>query len=342
MRTSKLRPLAGKRILFVGIGFYDYEAAIQNRLEDFGASVWYCLEQPSWHQSSLLRRIGSALGIRIAASRERYHRRLLERIASIEFDYVFVIKGELLSEDFVSRLKAGNRSAKFILYQWDSIGRVPGVERLLPYFDRVLSFDRRDCLKRPEFVFRPLFYRDPPQKKGSEPTLSYDLTFIGWLHSDRFSRLLEIEAELKALGLRMYIYLYTGIGTYLRHLIRGRHRFLHFRRLPFIKVAKVMAASKCILDLPHAEQNGLTMRTIEAIGMRRKLVTTNLDIVNYDFFDRQNILSVAQLDAAEIAAFVESGFRPVPEDVLSGYGLDSWLSTIFELSSVSEWQTQPR
>jgi len=339
MQTSSSHPLAGKRILFVGIGFYDYEAAIQSRLEDFGASVWHFLEQPRWHQSSLLRRIGSALGIRIAASRERYHRRLLKRIASVEFDYVFVIKGELLSEDFISRLKAGNRGARFVLYQWDSIRRVPGVARLLPYFDRVLSFDRRDCLQRPDFVFRPLFYRDPPGEPGQEPP-TYDLSFIGWLHSDRLSRLLELEAEFRGLGLRTYIYLYTGIGTYLRHLIRGRHRPLHFRRLPFVEVAKVMAASKCILDLPHAEQNGLTMRTIEAIGMRRKLVTTNMDIVNYDFFDRQNILPVERLDAGEIAAFVGIGSRPLPQSVLRGYGLDNWLAEVFEFSSVSEWQPQ--
>ena len=236
--------------------------------------------------ASPLRRIGSALGIRIAASRERHHRRLLKRIASVrKFDGRFRDQGGIfVSEDFITRLKAGNRGARFILYQWDSIRRVPDVARLLPYFDRVLSFDRRDCLQRPDFVFRPLFYRDAPSEPGHEPPPSYDLSFIGWLHSDRFSRLLDVEAEFRGRGLRMYIYLYTGIGTYLRHLIRGKHRLLHFRRLPFVQVAKIMAASKCILDLPHAEQNGLTMRTIEAIGMRRKLVTTNMDIVNYDFF----------------------------------------------------------
>ncbi len=207
---------------------------------------------------------------------------------------------------------------------------------LLPYFDRVLSFDRRDCLQRPDFVFRPLFYRNPPGGRGHEAPLSYDLTFIGWLHSDRLSRLLDIEAELRRLGLRAYFYLYTGIGTYLRYLIRGRHGLLHVRKLPFMQVAKVMAASKCILDLPHAEQSGLTMRTIEAIGMSRKLVTTNLDIVNYDFFNRDNILAAEKLNAAAIAAFIRGGSSPVREDVLRSYSLDNWLKEVFELSSVSE------
>lgn len=341
MTTSKLRSLAGKRILFVGIGFYDYEAAIRSRLEDNGATVWYFLEQPRWHQSGLMRRLGSALGIRISASRARYQQRLLEQVALIDFDYVFVIKGELLSEHFVRRLKAGNRSARFILYQWDSIRRLPGIERLIPYFDRVLSFDRRDCLQRPDFAFRPLFYRNPPPSQGREPALSYDLTCIGWLHSDRLSRLLEIESELKGLGLRVYFYLYTGIGAYLRHLVLGRHRLLHFRKLSFTRVTAIMNASKCVLDLPHADQNGLTMRTIEAIGMRRKLVTTNLDISNYDFFDHENILPLEKLDAAAIAAFLEGGSRPVPEGVLRRYTLDQWLEEVFDLSSISPWPAHP-
>jgi len=333
-----MRPLAGKRILFIGIGFYDYEAAIQNGLEDIGASVWFFLEQPRWHQSSLMRRIASLFGISIAISRERYLRRLLERVSSMTFDYVFVIKGEMLSDTFVSRLKAANRNAKFILYQWDSIRRVPGVEKLLPYFDRVLSFDRLDCLHHEDFVFRPLFYRDPPERQGHEPPISYDLTFIGWLHSDRFSRLLEIEAELGRIGVRSHIYLYTGIGTYLRYMMRGKRGMLHIRKLSFEKMANIIAASKCVLDLPHAEQNGLTMRTIEAIGMRRKLVTTNMDIVNYDFFDRQIILPMRQLNAAAIAAFVKSSSPPVPYNVLRGYSMNSWLAEVFDLPGVSDWQ----
>ena len=76
--------------------------------------------------------------------------------------------------------------------------------------------------------------------------------------------------------------------------------------------------------------------------MRRKLVTTNSDIVNYDFFDRRNILAAEKLDFAEIASFIESGPGFVPEEVLRGYTLDNWLITVFGLSSASEWQMQPR
>jgi hypothetical protein len=335
--------LTGKRILFIGIGFYDYETAIKRRLERFGASVTYFLEQPRWHQSAFLRRLAAGLGIGIPASRDRYQRRLLKLIASIEFDYAFVIKGELLSEAFITQLKAHNEHAIFILYQWDSIRRTPSVLRLCPYFNRVLSFDRQDCLEHSNFTFRPLFYRDDAHS-GEHPSSSssYDLTFIGWLHSDRLDRLLAIEAEFRARGLRVHFYLYTGIGTYLRHLVRGEHRLLHFRKLPFEHVSKIVAASKCVLDLPHPDQNGLTMRAIEAIGMRRKLVTTGSDIVNYDFYDRRNVLSIQELNAAEIASFVEGDSISVPDDVLRKYSLDKWLEDIFGLSSVSEWQSQPR
>jgi hypothetical protein len=336
MDKRKAHSLSGKRTLFIGIGFYDYETAIRRRLEGLGASVSYFLEQPRWHESAVLRRISSIFGMGTDASRDRYQRRLLQRLALTEFDYVFIIKGELLSEYFVCQLRAGNEKAKFILYQWDSIRRIPQVLRLLPYFDRILSFDRRDCQEHKAFVFRPLFYRDATDSEIEPTRAVYDFTFIGWLHSDRFTRLLDVEAALNARGSRVYFYLYTGIGTYLRHLIRGNHRLLHFRKLPFGQVTKIMAASICVLDFPHADQQGLTMRTIEAIGIRRKLITTNSDIVNYDFFDQANILPVQQLNVDDMLSFAQRGSATVPEQVLDRYSLNYWLAEVFELSGDSE------
>jgi hypothetical protein len=336
VKIAKECRLDGKRILFIGIGFYEYEEAIRIRLEHLGASVSYFLEQPLWHQSALFRRIGSILGIGPGPSRDRHLRRLLDRVNSIRFDYVFVIKGELLSEAFLRELKGTNGGAQFILYQWDSLQRVPEVMRLLPYFDRVLSFDRQDCMANSRLIFRPLFYRTESRGHLDSRSISYDLSFIGWLHSDRLDRLRAIEAELRERGLRVYIYLYTGIGTYLRCFLKGKHRFLHVSKLPFKQVTTIVRTSRCILDLPHPNQSGLTMRSIEAIGMQRKLVTTNVDVVNYDFYDHSNILFTDKLNSDEIAAFIERESVSVSESVLHGYTLDSWLGAVFGLSGVYE------
>ena len=52
---------------------------------------------------------------------------------------------------------------------------------------------------------------------------------------------------------------------------------------------EIFSDSRCILDAPQAGQVGLTIRTIECLGAKRKLVTTNSDIKNYDFYNENNI-----------------------------------------------------
>ncbi len=74
------------------------------------------------------------------------------------------------------------------------------------------------------------------------------------------------------------------------------------------------------------------MRSIEAMGLSRKLVTTNSDVVNYDFFDSANVLSVNSLNADAMANFAATPYHPVPAHILAGYRLDSWVKDVFGLS----------
>ena len=46
------------------------------------------------------------------------------------------------------------------------------------------------------------------------------------------------------------------------------------------------------MEIQRTEQVGLSFRIFEALGHRKKLITTNKDIVNYDFYHPQNILVV--------------------------------------------------
>ena len=80
-----------------------------------------------------------------------------------------------------------------------------------------------------------------------------------------------------------------------RATVRGRHaavyedpKMMKWRK----QVTDYIGNSRVVLDLPHPMQTGLTMRTIEAIGSKKKLITTNVDIVNYDFYNPKNILLI--------------------------------------------------
>lgn len=87
--------------------------------------------------------------------------------------------------------------------------------------------------------------------------------------------------------------------------------------------------SRCILDAPQAGQSGLTIRTIECLGAKRKLITTNKDIKKYDFYNENNIFVFT--DTIDVnSKFFNSPFVDIDESIYMKYSLREWLRTILE------------
>jgi hypothetical protein len=72
------------------------------------------------------------------------------------------------------------------------------------------------------------------------------------------------------------------------------------------ETVQAMAKTRIVIDAEHPVQLGLTMRTIETLGAGRKLLTTNADVVNYDFYHPNNILVVNRNRIEIPESFIET------------------------------------
>lgn len=287
--------LEGKRILFIGIGFYDYEEGIKKSIEKQGATVDYLNTCPNDFLSRLFLRINMS-----DWSVARLQRLRTKKLYSLPVnnDIVFVIKGENLTREDITYLRRYNPRARFILYLWDSLIRHTNLDVLLSNFDDILSFDRIDCLLDAKLKFRPLFYRTLPVTRPKE----YYLSFIGWMHSDRLAIVRSIRNQLKAQGKSYFIKLYMGklsyfFARYITRVLNSDDReLITLTPIPYGEYQQVIAASRVVLDVAHPQQSGLTIRTIETLAAGCHLMTTNADIVNYSqisansytIFEREN------------------------------------------------------
>lgn len=328
----QVRDLAGKRILFIGIGFYDYESSIVDRLRSRGAHVRSFIALPGILQSNALSKLLRMAGGTRLGLIHRHERHILRRSSDTAYDHVLVIKSTELRPAFLAALRRQQGRAEFILYQWDSLVRMPGVEERLPFFDRILTFDRQDALARPNLTFRPLFYRCDSLPPMGETELPVDLCFVGWLHSDRLAVLRKLQAAAESQGMSFHVYLYTGLRTFLQLLLGRNARDVHVRTLSYAKLLECYRRATVIVDLPHARQSGLTMRAIEAVGAGRKLLTTARDIVHYDLYASGNVRvmpdDLAQLDGE----FLRRPATPYPEKTRCRYSLDTWINDVFHRS----------
>lgn len=315
--------MIGENILFIGIGFYDYDQLIIQKLESYGANVTYVCQEHSFRSLKRLSKFTFFKKI----ERNFSSKYLLNQFKKNgNFDKVFVIKGDKLSKVHLGFLKVKNPNAKFIMYQWDSIERFTGHKAIFSFFDDIYSFDRQDCAKY-GFNFLPLFYR---KSQTRLKTYSLDLSFVGWLHFNRLELLSKLEVSLKKADMRPVFYLYTSYKNWLLHNCIKKKKFVHFKALEYSDYLKIINESNAILDFHHPNQNGLTIRTIEALGANKKILTTNKDIVNYDFYSKNNCLIISSNTTAQnIIDFLRVPYEELDPKIHCKYSFNRWFSELF-------------
>jgi len=72
------------------------------------------------------------------------------------------------------------------------------------------------------------------------------------------------------------------------------------------------------------------MRTLEILGAKRKLLTTNEDIKNYDFFHKNNIALFNRNEINIDMNFIQSEFYEVDDKIYEKYSINGWLKEIFK------------
>ncbi len=262
----------GKRkILFIGVGFYDYDKSISDTLKDLGYDVTYaCSVPPATAVRKFIKKAG------LGFINRRYKKQFaFNTILSCPggHDVVLVIKGENLTVETLEHLKKSNPGARFILYLWDNLKKIENRSFLLSRFDKIASFDRKDCLEYPELFFRPLFYL---KREHPVEALKYDISFIGEDRPGRYGFLIKVSDALSG-NLNVYLRLKSSILRVLIDRVMGRN-ICHNKQLPYREFCDIMQNSRSVLDVVEYNQSGLTMRTIEALAMGKHLFTTNAEI----------------------------------------------------------------
>lgn len=328
--------LRDKKILLIAPNFFDYEIEIKNELELKGAYVDYLNERPSnsFVTKSLIRLGMKAL---IQKNIDDHYKSILENSKQIKYDYVIMVNIEAITEKIICELRAKQPEAFFVLYMWDSIKNKKRAFDSLNLFDSVYTFDESDISLNEKIKFRPLFYINDYKELKIRNDYVYDLCFIGTAHSDRYHLLEEIKTKAEEYGLNVYFYYYfpSRIFFFFRKLLDKSFRNASYKDFSFNPLKKeqiidIINQSKCIIDIQHPNQTGLTMRTIEVLGAKRKLITTNDKIKDYDFYNSDNILVLDRKQPELNREFINSSYKLLDHGVYKRYSIDLWLDEILK------------
>ncbi len=333
--------LSGQNILFVGPRTFGYESEIKEELERFGCHVDWYDERPS--SSSLVKALIRIDPVLYEHKSNAYFDSIIEQERDYDYNYVFVIKGEALSISRLTRLRNKYANAIFLYYTWDSLSNVKQSEDKIALFDKAYSFDRGDSICDKCIMHLPLFYtRDYERLFWSKPNeniaVHNKLLQLGSLHSDRYSVVHGIieacEKTEPLISVHNYLYFQSRWVYYLRKLVdkdfrKVPHRDINWSSLSKEQVLSLIQHSEILIDVPHPNQTGLTMRTIECLGAGKKIITTNREVVEYEFYNPANILVVNRESPMISEEFLNSPYQKVDQGIYEKYSLREWLKNIF-------------
>lgn len=333
--------LSGKKVLFFAPRSFGYEYEIKNELERHGAIVTLHDERPS--NATFVKTIIRLNKKLVRFYTDNYFDLILKKYANIYFDFIFVLRGEAFSPLVMKKFRMQFPNTGFILYLWDSLNNNNTLD-IIPFFDKVYSFDRQDTLKYSILSFLPLFYlREYAELKVYNNEDLNKIMFVGTVHSDRylFIEKLKRALEHQEICIDTYYFFQSKLLYLRKRLLDVSFRKTSMNDFQFISLRKKeiinrMKSSKAILDIQHPSQMGLTMRSIETFGGKRKLITTNYDIINYDFYTPANILVLNRNDSTEqmvkaIQEFMITPYQTINQQIYEKYSITNWINQIFSI-----------
>ena len=129
MKEEKV--LQGKKILFLAPAFFNYEGVIRDKMVEMGATAYLYDERSV--KSAFLRALNKIVPTWFNHHSYKYFHQIFLKHQNEDFDYVVVIKSDMVPQKTLKEVKSFFKNTKLILYLYDSIKEVPGVENKFAY-----------------------------------------------------------------------------------------------------------------------------------------------------------------------------------------------------------------
>lgn len=250
-----------------------------------------------------------------------YGKEILKRLEGFgKQDIILTMKGDFIASESIKDFK--KHTATSIAFFNDNVRRYPNIANVIPYFDEVYSFEKEDCKKYGMRFITNFIYKEV---ETGRQDFDYDVFNIS-SKDKRTPRIIEMARKLKA---EKIVY---------RILILDKKKKLQSdaievisKPMPLEEVNQCIANAKAVIDFHREKQNGLTFRAFESLGARKKLITTNPDIKNYDFFNPDNIHVIENDEFTISKSFFETPYAPIPEEIYQKYTLDGWIKAVLNL-----------
>lgn len=76
--------------------------------------------------------------------------------------------------------------------------------------------------------------------------------------------------------------------------------------------------------------NGFTLRVLESLFFEKKLITNNINIINCEFYNKNNIFIINKDNLDDLNDFLKSEYKKIDKKIINYFDYESWLNRFFE------------
>lgn len=234
------------------------------------------------------------------------------------YDQTLIIRPDKLEKEALLFLR--KNSIQMTCFLFDGIENFTDQKKTLSYFDKVYSYDKNDVEKyKFEFLTNYIFDNEIDSKEITN--FAFNISSF----DSRFSLLEKLAHYLDENKIPF------------RFIVKAKKSFRHEnieiinKYLPLIEVKEYIASSLVLVDLQMNNQVGLSFRIFEALGYKKKIITNNQDIINYDFYNKNNIFVITDKNFEIPLEFFKTQYVEIDAAILAKYSLKSWVFEVFKI-----------
>ena len=204
-------------------------------------------------------------------------------------------------------IKKKNPQIKIILWYWNSMVEYnnENIAKDDSYIDEIWTYNRFDA-ENYALKYNPQFYSKKMNNDNND--IQNDIIFMG-RNKGRKEELINLKDS------------FNGLNLQTEFIIIEKEKDL----ITYDSYVEKVLKSKCILDYGNFEYCGLSLRPLEALFLKKKLITNNKDIINYDFYNKNNIFVLGIDDMAKLNDFINSEYIEIDQKIVDYYDFDNWL-----------------
>ncbi|WP_312330262.1 hypothetical protein [Sphingobacterium sp.] len=241
-------------------------------------------------------------------------------------DYGLIIRSDIYPTFVMDLIR--QKTEVLLGYQWDGLNRYPTIKDRFKYFDRFYFFDHGDIAVAKEgsnklipitnFFFSHLQNLETTVQKNT-------FLFLGSYNSSRMGNIINAEKLINDLGGFTRFMVYSNDNKLVEEF--PNIQFIQ-EQMEYIDYIKLVLRSEYLVDLLVDTHEGLSFRVFESLGYKKKLLTNNKTIRQYDFYHPNNVFILGD-EQRRLEEFFILPYVEIRKDIIEKYDFDNWILRIF-------------